>query len=827
MRIITPTINGNKICAINFDRTIAINSQFFISSSGGKVRLFSLPPKVSKGNDGKTKTVDGFYFQTNDRVQSIYIDRVVCERLEAGDVNIEVYLSTTTRENKNIPPIESSNATTLIVERDREFVYTMEQNATNNSCRFIVNFHLEGATQQMILLYGQPRHIADVVIDFGSEASQMFINNRAQAANINNIVPIFDNVKVSYEDENTNRNDTEYVQYETAELYKSRFYIPKTITEEVNANKAITPTNSVDDGLLKFLTVYEDEDVRKNYISLPNTKIAHFGGVKLPRITVGRYPDEILNFKGEGEHFFHRRAMSIFIREALRKIGRDHKTIQEGNNCFINFNLLMPNVYADSDAAIFISYIIEDIRLLLTEKVFDYVKGFEVNAISESDASLLGAIDNYCDDDKPAKGTFLILDAGKGTLDFSILDYDSERRPHKYKNICKSGIIGAGNAITYAFTLALLDELFSSINGGVAVTQEDIQRYIYGQILGLNGGGNALGQDPFSLYQLTKVVEKYKHNYNSKNIEGGIPARSESKEITIEGFNNWVENLSHRITDPNGYIKQAIEEIAHTVMEKIEEVSPNGTTITHIVFTGRGFCYNPLKQALLSKIKTTFGDNVVEFDFIRENQALTNKNICLYCIWPISRRDYNTADIGTPFIVGGNIATIAELDVVPIKKKKTLIARFWDSGNNNSTRKTKEERKIDIELCSTLTAGFTIKAEDLKGKTDMHVGGKQYPIPDVDRNGSDLEIFYDGATYYWRQVGNPNGFGSFGQRTNMECKFAFESLFPYVAPENATDIPVKSQSSVRQDAPEQTVVSGATDSDSTIAGLKEINTNNQ
>ena len=170
----------------------------------------------------------------------------------------------------------------------------------------------------------------------------------------------------------------------------------------------------------------------------------------------------------------------------------------------------MPNVYSSKMVQEFLNYIREDVRELIKSgnDKFEEVKGFSVNAISESDASFIGAVKNnilcLAEDQNTqeiADGKYLIMDAGKGTLDFSIIEKKKENGKDIFYGVMQDGIIGASATISYGFMLDLIEEY-------KRVHHLDIELKKFISDIILEG-------DTYFINEILSYVDKYKIKYSS------------------------------------------------------------------------------------------------------------------------------------------------------------------------------------------------------------------------------------------------------------------------------------------------------------------------
>ncbi|MBP3419792.1 MAG: hypothetical protein J6K74_04285 [Marinifilaceae bacterium] len=514
---------------------------------------------------------------------------------------------------------------------------------------------------KMIELYVAPKElIYDVILDFGSEATQMACYSRGATATIAGFVPLFSNIRQRYQDDSEKTIlDEDFYQNDISDdrFYRSYFILKDQVSNEELGQ--ILDNINHDGGREFFKTLTSKKFVEGNkskYIVAPNVKISCFGGQEMPRIKVNNKHTSINLLGDKDSHLLYRLGILPFLYEAINEV------VNDTNARFISFHILMPNVYLQVEISKILQLLQDDIKKLLnTNEKFDVIWGFDVTAVSESDASIIGACElmrSQNVDDQLPMGKYLLLDAGKGTLDLSLIEYkfDQIECSYSYNNLWRSGIIGAGNSLSYAFMFELVHKYLESnakLNGGVK--ESDIVSFIKGNILNVTTDGSSINADPYYLLQLMRLVDSFKiYHKNVLDInEDDNNDKLLLKDLKLSGFTDWlaehIDEASKGVklnVESGRYIQRMIRSIVNEVMNSLNDMSVlfadnNGEScVDYIIFSGRAFKLAEFKSEMYRALQTRYA-NIQEKTFIRANLASSMKNICLLCSRPLVNGNYS------------------------------------------------------------------------------------------------------------------------------------------------------------------------------------------
>ncbi len=517
-----------------------------------------------------------------------------------------------------------------------------------------------GVKTKKIELYIAPKDmIYDVILDFGSEATQMACYSRGATASIAGFVPLFSNIRQRYqEDSEKTIRDEDFYQNDISDdrFYRSYFMLKNQVPNEELGQ--ILDNINHDGGRDFFKTLTSKkfvEDNKSKYIVTPNVKISCFGGQEMPKIKINNTLTSINLLGNRDSHLLYRLGILPFLYEAINEV------VKDANAHFISFHILMPNVYLQVDISKILQLLQEDIKQLMSSN--NVIKGFDVTAVSESDASIIGACElmrsQNANDQLPV-GRYLLLDAGKGTLDLSLIEYKYDKKDccYSYSNLWRSGIIGAGNSLSYAFMFELVHQyLENNAQLKSGVKESDVVSFVKNNILNVTTDGSSVKADPYYLLHLMRLVDSFKifhkdvldinKDDNNKDDNNKLPI----KDLTLAGFTGWLEkqidenakSVKLKI-DESRYVKKMIDALVTEVMNSINDMrvifNDDKEAVDFVVFCGRAFKLSAFKIEMFNALHKRF-KKIEEKTFIRDNLASSMKNICLLCSQPLVNGNYS------------------------------------------------------------------------------------------------------------------------------------------------------------------------------------------
>lgn len=462
----------------------------------------------------------------------------------------------------------------------------------------------------------------DVVLDFGSEASQMLIRHNADGAGANPH-QLFAYMLRHYWQAVVGGNRRVYDQQDdNPELFRSIFFKKENASMD-NHFEMQEPNNQ--DSFVNFIT-------RRNRNSgerIPNVKISFLTGQQI---------------EGADRTRLHVGIIMRFLHEALKRISELQKEAMRGIevNTAIRFTILLPNVMPQSNVSSLIHKLHELANTPEFLKKFSdciTVPYIQVACCSESDASFLERMNviGLAPGDR-----CLTIDIGKGTTDFSIT---KKIDANKATSLFRSGFVGAGNAVSYAIFDNCIEQMV-----GKSKKKEVIKR--------------VLDAEPALLFDLDNTIEEIKHNWD-KNSFSKSPLAEISPNASVEVVLDKIR-MAKGISDTTGSIKKMAEEITENILKRLPDVK-----INKIVISGRAFRFNELKEVLEKKLAEKYRG----VDCVYNAQSA--KSGCLLGASSTIKLSLSSSMVGMPFILDAS-----KLD---LSNPKEFLKEIAESANTDKS----------------------------------------------------------------------------------------------------------------------------------------------
>lgn len=816
MKLLPILINDCTDYMIDFESEQSYQESFVVAAQTEGI-LFSLNTEKDKG----------IIFQTEQDEKYLHISEIGLRReqgneegnfFDRGFTCLDISLS----EGKPATAVSEINGAEnsgLNYIEENIIKYDSRHDLLKLKVTIKLNWNSNTIDRSFLIYLAPDKQIYNVVLDCGSEASQMaaFQKRRGEKFGINNRLSIMTSIMTNFNFTDADRYK-HFVQAEVDDdggipdekLYKSVFFAKKSIKEDdlKNVLPEIDAKGYQDDST-SFLRMCVDkndlEGLKESYLQLYNMKIAGFGGISHPNVNFDGTTMSIREFEPD----FQRRYISQFVYCSLNdyRVRWKLRGKEDEYPRVFQLNVLVPNIYSYEKTQDFISMIYKDIIEMVDNKnngFKDKVLGVSVNAISESDASLVGAI-SIRGRDKFPNGVYLVVDAGKGTLDFSLAKYEDG----KLENIMKSGIVGASAAISYGFLLDLLTAFKERRDNGVVVTDEILREFIHENILGLTDSGiEHGGGDMCSLNELMKVVDIYKKKYTSIS-ENVVPIQDE--EITenntdavnqLRVFTDWIRKCSFKVRTEN--VDAIINTIVNSVSQKLmpycnlQDCSPN-----YVVFAGRGFLYAPFKEKMEHMLKGMY-NKLEEKYFVTDDNGATNKNICLFVTDFINQGCYNGQRLPTPIGIDKNLLEdLKKHDkgnsnegegtdgTRTVNQSQTILQKLDNVFKNSNVERGKRSNATTNATTNQQdqnSSHHTMSADELfvkgfkipiKNGTTIIIGGVSYNLGKNNVKDDGVgELFYSNGKIFVRDKANKRVY-TLEEEYDLSMGLSFASLFPY------------------------------------------------
>jgi hypothetical protein len=471
-----------------------------------------------------------------------------------------------------------------------------------------------------------------VVIDFGSEASQVAYKNCSPQSSVVQY-DILENItsKLNITDTSTIYRRDDFLNNEAGQptLYRSFYAVKKGLTKNQRENFPFNFTNDLkNDEIRLFITRQEVAATqvffRDNYEIIPNLKL---GIEKSLQLSIDRQSEDysIRSHKKE--------LISAVLLRLLRLMISTKPEFRQGG---IIVTLLVPNIYTQHEVFELLNELRNRTGSLLGSLSIENDKlHIEYETISESDSAFMGYQQTQAADVRLTNGEMaLVIDCGKGTTDISMLLADDNEN---YSSFFRTGFAGAGNVLSYGFAEDLLTLVLRTIPGNNDIAVKD---FINKHVLDQN-----LTVDVLNFIQL---LEDQKKKYKKLQVVGinefaQLAEQSQSTERTIGNLYKDQSTLlqyaeailkdrSIRWDDEiTGLINKATDCIVHCIIASIKDVMTRDIKkrIKVVMLSGRAFYFDDLKLKLERALKKMLDENV-RIHSVTPGRALNNKNVAIY-----------------------------------------------------------------------------------------------------------------------------------------------------------------------------------------------------
>ncbi len=674
-----------------------------------------------------------------------------------------------------------------------------------------------------LLNLAEKSQIYDLVMDFGSEASQVVVHNRANEHHIITRLKLIDILKEYYY---TDLKDHKLHQ-ETPEdpaLYRSAFFIKKDGSVFDRHSK---PGENGEKELVNLLTRRADIDrLSVTHFLVSNLKLAHLGAYNFNISFESRSTNDFnarnIDFI-DTISYLQQAVINYILQATLQHLQSSNP---EQHRIYLAVRLLVPNVFDQIKVSKLVRRTLYGLEEIKNRYSGLLLAGVEVTTTSESDASFLGFKSQKDKEAQIAKTTFfmtgkryLIIDVGKGTSDFSIIEIN--KADLGLISRYRSGFIGAGNIISYAY----VDTLFAAIFGEDTHTRRQaIYNICLSPVAGL--------ADKLRFMELIEAIKcnyDYKTaNQRYKSLGRLIPqeledirneyARQPKAAGLLEQLCKLLEIVIARQQSMKDEFQIVHDSVTRMVNRIAGEVFKSGhytdDWIDKIILTGRGFRFEMLVEEIQKKFSKT---------------TITTPNLKTICLSGAFTRDkinYDSNLVGIPEAYqilsktkpGSSIEEkIREIDlgagfppinipvfnrVKDIGRKFEVIKNTWDAFNrkvseglsgyddfgaqsfNNDGHVSETNVTLEKKLFSE---GISFHQFNANAKT-ISISGVDYKKHEI--NAPHVNICFTGDEFLIRDAGSSSSIDVYPSFFN-EDPYVFQTLFPFLDVSDLKNIEVR------------------------------------
>lgn len=476
------------------------------------------------------------------------------------------------------------------------------------------------------------RECQRVVIDFGSEASQVGYKNCGPQSSIVQY-DILENVisQLNRLDLSRHWRREDFLNHEPGQplLYRSYYAVKKRFSTDQRENFPFNFTSDLmNDEVRLFITRQEVSATqyafRDDYEIIPNLKLGIERSIQL---LLDTYTEDysVRSHKKE--------LISAILLRILRLMISTKPDFQTGG---MIVTLLVPNIYTQHDVFEMLAELRKHTpELLASLHIKPDQLYIEYETISESDAAFMGYQQTNSSDVALANGEIaLVIDCGKGTTDISMVMADDNEN---YSSFFRTGFAGAGNVLSYGFVEDFLTQVLRAIPGSNDISiKEFISRYILDQDLTMdvlnfiqlieNQKKRFKDLQPVGITAFAELTEQ------SLSTERKIANLHRNKSTLLQYAEAILKDRNIRWDDEvTGLIHKATDCIVHCILSSIREVMTKDVRkrIKVVMLSGRAFYFDSLREKLAEGLKQMLGDNI-RINTVTPGRSLNNKNVAIY-----------------------------------------------------------------------------------------------------------------------------------------------------------------------------------------------------
>lgn len=498
-----------------------------------------------------------------------------------------------------------------------------------------VNFHLTENhiyTARFHFAVVSSRQCQRVVIDFGSEASQIGYKNCGPLSSViqyDILENIISQLKTNNKIINYQRDDFLNNESGHHNLYRSFYAVKKRITKNERVLFPFNFTNDLEkDEIRLFITKQEVAAVTEtafsdDYEIVPNLKLGIEKSLQLSC-------DDQTEDYSIREH--KKELISAILLRLIRLMIATKPDFRNGG---IIVTLLVPNIYTQQNVFDLLNELrCQTCGLLASLNIRKKDLYIEYETISESDAAFMGYQQTQSDVRLANGEIALVIDCGKGTTDISMVLADDNEN---YCSFFRTGFAGAGNVLSYGFAEDFLTLVLRAIPGNNDLSVKDfIQKNIQEQNLTVD------------VLNFLQLMESQKKKYNhlpaiGLTEFGKLTEQSEATERSISNLfkdqSTLLQYAESILKDRNirwdneitGIIQKATECIVQCIIASIRDVITKDIRkrIKIAMLSGRAFYFDELRNQLGEELKILLGESV-SINTVTPGRAVNNKNVALH-----------------------------------------------------------------------------------------------------------------------------------------------------------------------------------------------------
>lgn len=628
-------------------------------------------------------------------------------------------------------------------------------------------------------------HIFEVVVDFGSESSQVAIKKKSEhTVHEVDLLQQFLSFKPDFRDDlkQLSNNRKYYIQHDPDDetLYKSHYiYVQSEAIQEERQDRFLyadanhpshTDIPFADNAKpILVLNPYRqlNELYQGDYFVVPNLKIleSYPKAFKKNMVRVAIHDKRLQRTTQQYRNLSDDDVRRIFLQEIMNNfsyavlksiqdlVSRDAALSSTEDKINLLFNVLVPNIYSYEKITQLIQQLTHDLKKMIQSgRVYVegdqgefiavdiglWVNAIEVQAISESDAAFYGMyyndlriksiVDNKINND--AQAHILMIDCGKGTTDISILKVKNRVPYSKFR----TGITGAGNYLTYGFMEAVIRE-----------TEMDTENYQTHFVEVLQS--IATTKNHVAVLAWCKMADTFKRSHSMDINKAGSLGSEQSKtsgvafrntnllqvinETGLAGIQEEIQAYANRrMIGVTPIIQAYIKELTQEILNCVQQSEVKLSDIKLCLLSGRAFLFQEFKAYFKSELKKAIGGKLPEEELIPDLKI----NLKQVSVWGGFHHANMLYTDNPTFDVKGLVATRGH-------NAKTILRSLITGKRLLQYEGSKEAETENVDDYLLKGIRVTIGADKR-----IKIGEREYDMPEYDSSTTEeLEIFFVGS----------------------------------------------------------------------------------
>lgn len=634
------------------------------------------------------------------------------------------------------------------------------------------------------------REIRSAALDFGSDSSQVRLTDGSGKVCDANM-PLVDAFEGVAKQSAQYDKGSEYLQGHSGDqLYKSVFYIRKNTGHKIEF--AAKPQGCCENQFVQML-LKSNCNYWNDLLLLPNLKLIEVNaGTLLNSIKGATTP--IQHLVDNAPVLYGSLSMPELRQNVLRVILGNflHAILYNATDAkCLNMVLLVPNVYQQVKIKQLVDGLYKDFALIKQSGAYS-CEAIEVQVISESDASFLGMRTRGIDLATLRTGeNVLVIDGGKGTTDFSILQ---KTEGANYASLYRDGLPASGNVITYAFYEAFREYILKK-------TEIDIDNILFAPDAEYSLRVKALNyfeeckhrykdeldnlankadvdkkiDDKDKTEKPTKVVKKDELDNFDINKDGFAShfSSNDPKQALSSIFDALIMSDCYKIPEQKNKVTAKVQELATALSKSINTYMSGAKSkkFDQVLYMGRAFLFKPLLDRVTEELQI---NGWIDRNYTPHFDTDGSKTGCVKGALTVNNNlsiNNNTGIIGAPILYERISGVGEKLCQTKLKNFVIKLCKFFGCVIINRDNDPHFYKMRVIDLNDT----FYYNGCKYPADSVFIIGNNQYTF-NLYAGLKEATVYYNGTDLICLQ--SPTNEGIIAPANNVSDDLLKQSLFP-------------------------------------------------